>query len=75
MIKKTTNGYASTPTALVSFNGTDGANPADGLIHDAAGNLFGTTKAGGVQGAMAKCSKSKRPAPATRPKSNDAGRL
>ena len=26
-IAKTATGYASTPTTLVSFNGTDGANP------------------------------------------------
>ncbi len=35
--------YASAPTALASFNGTDGANPVDGLFADAAGDLFGTT--------------------------------
>jgi hypothetical protein len=49
-IAKTTTGYASTPTVLVSFcaqtNCVDGALPVAGLIADAAGNLFGTT--GGV---------------------------
>ena len=29
-------------------NGTDGANPLGGLIFDAAGNLYGTTFAGGM---------------------------
>src|SRR5579863_5760454 len=49
-IKKTVAGYTSTPTTLVSFNGTDGALPAGGLIADAAGDLFGTTSAGGANG-------------------------
>ena len=31
------------PTTLVSFNGTDGAEPFAGLMADAAGDLFGTT--------------------------------
>jgi uncharacterized repeat protein (TIGR03803 family) len=35
-------------TAVVSFNGTNGAEPADTLIADAAGNLYGTTGIGGV---------------------------
>jgi uncharacterized repeat protein (TIGR03803 family) len=36
-------------TALYSFaNDGDGANPANGLIMDPAGNLYGTTQAGGV---------------------------
>ena len=46
--------YASTPTVLASFNGTNGARPYDGgiggLIRDAAGNLFGTTESGGANG-------------------------
>ena len=42
-IAKTASGYASTPTTLVSFNGTDGAVPDGGLIADANGDLFGTT--------------------------------
>jgi uncharacterized repeat protein (TIGR03803 family) len=42
------NGGAYTMVTLVSFNGIDGANPGAGLIEDAAGNLFGTTEAGGA---------------------------
>jgi uncharacterized repeat protein (TIGR03803 family) len=49
-ITKTAGGYASTPTTLVSFNGTDGAAPSAGLIADASGNLFGTTFSGGGYG-------------------------
>ncbi len=49
-IAKTSAGYASTPTTLVSFNGADGASPYSGVIADANGNLFGTTPArGGVR--------------------------
>lgn len=33
------------------FRGRDGANPSAGVIFDAAGNLFGTTQAGGAHGA------------------------
>lgn len=37
---------------LYSFGGTagDGVNPYAGLVRDSAGNLFGTTKAGGAYG-------------------------
>jgi hypothetical protein len=41
-------GYASAPTTLISFNGTDGADPAGNLITDVAGDLFGTTEYGGT---------------------------
>jgi uncharacterized repeat protein (TIGR03803 family) len=34
-------------TTLVSFNGTNGANPEAGVIEDSSGNLFGTTNGGG----------------------------
>ena len=39
-------------TVLYSFSGTggDGANPDAGLVWDAAGNLYGTTFAGGASG-------------------------
>jgi uncharacterized repeat protein (TIGR03803 family) len=47
---KTRSGYASTPTVLASFNGTNGTNPEAGLIADAAGDLFGTTSLGGANG-------------------------
>jgi len=47
-IIKTASGYAGTPTTLVSFNGTDGANPSGSLIADARGDLFGTTSGGGT---------------------------
>ena len=35
--------YESTPTTLVSFNGSNGAGPFGGLIANANGDLFGTT--------------------------------
>jgi uncharacterized repeat protein (TIGR03803 family) len=40
--------YASAPTTLVSFNGSNGAEPFAGLIADASGDLFGTTTSGGA---------------------------
>ena len=49
-IAKTASGYASTPTTLVKFNFTNGANPWADLIADASGNLFGTTLRGGTHG-------------------------
>ena len=47
-IANTGGGYASAPTTLVSFTGADGKYPGAGLIADAAGDLFGTTEAGGA---------------------------
>ena len=47
-IAKTSTGYASAPTTLVTFNGANGVSPVSSLITDAAGNLFGTTTAGGA---------------------------
>jgi uncharacterized repeat protein (TIGR03803 family) len=41
---------SGTITALASFGGTDGAKPAAGLVMDSAGNLYGTTSAGGASG-------------------------
>jgi uncharacterized repeat protein (TIGR03803 family) len=40
--------YASTPTTVVNFNGSNGAYPEAGLTADANGDLFGTTRAGGA---------------------------
>ena len=42
------SGSTYTLTTLVSFNGSNGANPMSGLIADANGNLFGTTYGGGA---------------------------
>ena len=43
---------AGTETVLYSFgaNGTDGVTPQASLIMDSAGNLYGTTVAGGAHG-------------------------
>ncbi len=49
-IVRTATGYATTPTTLVSFNGTDGGGPRGDLIVDANGDLFGTTSGGGTYG-------------------------
>jgi uncharacterized repeat protein (TIGR03803 family) len=50
-IVKTAAGYSSTPITLVTFDGSNGANPFDSLIADANGNLFGTTYLGGANNA------------------------
>jgi uncharacterized repeat protein (TIGR03803 family) len=52
-IAKTASGYASDPTTLVSFNGTNGAFPNGALIADANGDLFGTTFGGSTNDATA----------------------
>jgi autotransporter passenger strand-loop-strand repeat protein len=49
-IVNTSTGYASTPTLLASFNGTNGEYPLGGVIADAVGDLFGTTYSGGASG-------------------------
>ena len=49
-IAKTGGTYSSTPTTLVTFNGSNGEYPFAGLIADAAGDLFGTTIDGGANG-------------------------
>jgi uncharacterized repeat protein (TIGR03803 family) len=49
-IVKTASGYASTPSILVSFNGSNGAGPSGDLIADVTGDLFGTTEDGGANG-------------------------
>ncbi len=41
---------ALTESIPFSFNGTDGASPAAGLVSDAKGNLYGTTNSGGGYG-------------------------
>ena len=43
--------YASTPTTLVTFDDTNGADPEGSVIADANGNLFGTNFFGGAGGA------------------------
>jgi uncharacterized repeat protein (TIGR03803 family) len=43
-----TTGGGWTETVLHNFNGTDGGRPLSGLVLDAAGNLYGTTSAGGA---------------------------
>jgi uncharacterized repeat protein (TIGR03803 family) len=46
-----TSGSSWTETILYAFGGgTDGSNPLAGLVMDGAGNLYGTTLAGGVNG-------------------------
>ena len=40
----------SAPIVLATFNGTNGSNALDGVIIDAAGDLFGTTNNGGANG-------------------------
>jgi uncharacterized repeat protein (TIGR03803 family) len=50
-IVKTANGYNPTPTIVVNFNGLATAGPGANLVADANGNLFGTTRAGGANGA------------------------
>jgi hypothetical protein len=49
-IAKTPTGYASAPTTLATFNGTNGEFPFRSLTLDANGNLFGTTEQGGANG-------------------------
>lgn len=45
-----TGEYATSPTTLVTFDGSDGLAPWGGLIADAKGNLFGTTNLNGTLG-------------------------
>jgi uncharacterized repeat protein (TIGR03803 family) len=45
-----TSSGAWTEKTLHVFNGVDGSNPYGGLVLDAAGNLYGTTYAGGSNG-------------------------
>ena len=41
---------STTVTTLATFNGTNGASPKGALVLDTAGDLFGTTSAGGSAG-------------------------
>lgn len=47
-IAKTASGFASAPTVLLTFNGTDGNYPLAGIFVDAAGNLIGSADSGGT---------------------------
>jgi hypothetical protein len=49
-IPKAGTNYASTPTTLVNFNGTDGSNPSGSLLMDTSGDLLGTADLGGAYG-------------------------
>ncbi len=42
-----TSSYATTPTVLANFNGTDGTRPVGSLIFDATGSQLGVTVSGG----------------------------
>jgi uncharacterized repeat protein (TIGR03803 family) len=45
-LTRTADGYATTPTLLASFDGTDGNGPTTQLTMDSAGDLFGITERG-----------------------------
>jgi len=51
IVYKVANDPGHTLTTLASFNGDNGRNPQSSLIADASGNLYGTTKGGGLQAA------------------------
>ncbi|MGC2107955.1 MAG: choice-of-anchor tandem repeat GloVer-containing protein [Candidatus Korobacteraceae bacterium] len=45
------SGSGWTEQPIYAFSGPDGANPANGVIFDSVGNLYGTTALGGANGA------------------------
>ena len=48
-IVRTSNGYESTPTIVVNFNGAaNGVGLGANVVADANGDLFGTTQTGGA---------------------------
>jgi uncharacterized repeat protein (TIGR03803 family) len=49
-LPKTSQGYGAVATLATFTGGNDGATPLNGLQADSAGNLFGTTSAGGTAG-------------------------
>ena len=51
-ITKTADGYATTPTVLASFDGSDGVGPSTPLAMDSAGDLFGVAETGGFNAAI-----------------------
>ena len=48
--KLTPSGGGYAESVLYSFSGPDGSGPLSGVISDSAGNLYGTTYAGGLSG-------------------------
>ncbi|HTP25033.1 MAG TPA: choice-of-anchor tandem repeat GloVer-containing protein [Anaeromyxobacteraceae bacterium] len=64
-IKKIGNGYANTPTVLVSLELANGGTPTGSLIADANGNLFGMTAGTALAEAGAVFEISKDPSTAT----------
>ncbi len=54
-----------TLTTLTTFNGTNGADPAGGLLADTSGNFYGTTREGGAYGDGTVFELSPVPEPAT----------
>jgi uncharacterized repeat protein (TIGR03803 family) len=47
-IANSASGYATSPSVLYNFDGSDGQTPSSAILADSAGNLYGTTAAGGA---------------------------